>query len=82
MAGEGKAEGAVLSSSFHVWKYTFSFPREDVLFFILEAKLGIEDTRRQVAICHPSTFHRVKDAGSMIKELKAHSIFYIIGEMS
>lgn len=82
MAGEGEAEGAVLSSSLHVWKYTFSFPREDVLFFNLEAKLGIEDARRQVATCHPSTFHRVKDAGSMIKELKAHSIFYIIGEMN
>ena len=82
MAGAGEAGGAVLSPSFHVWKYTFSFSREDVLFFIWEAKLGIEDAWRQVATWPPSAFHRVKDAGSMIKQLKVQSIFYVIGEMS
>lgn len=62
--GQGGGEagaGAVLSSSFHVWKYIFSFPREGVHFFILEAKPVIEDAQRQEVTCYPSAFQRVKD---------------------
>lgn len=81
--GQGRGRLRVLSCllpSPCMFGNTHSLPREDVLFNLRQSwALKMHGDRWLHATLY---FHRVKDAGSMIKELEAHSIFYIIGEMN